>query len=114
MWPATLMVLTSDNGGYTKGLGPCTDGSDPVRGITCMSGEGGANNYPLRGGKYSLFEGGIRANSFVSGGFLPVAVRGTVLHGVLHISDWCGFLSQPIIQVIGSAYHPNISPAHNF
>ena len=33
------MVLSSDNGGYTKSLGPCTDGSDPVRGITCMSGE---------------------------------------------------------------------------
>jgi hypothetical protein len=123
------MVLSSDNGGYTKSLGPCTDGSDPVRGITCMSGEvrgtplsrgflvekprsfaktgsgqtarkpqttrrrwwrfwqAGANNYPLRGGKYSLFEGGIRANSFVSGGFLPPAVRGTVLHGLLHISD---------------------------
>ena len=76
MWDQTLMVLTSgvcslrpsacassscdrcraecaiacclDNGGYTKGLGPCTDGSDPVRGITCMSGEGGANNYPMR------------------------------------------------------------------
>eukprot|EP01047_Picozoa_sp_COSAG01_P045392 COSAG01_NODE_4178_length_5265_cov_17.430649_1_plen_69_part_00 len=35
-------VLTSDNGGYTKALGECTDGSDPVRGVTCMTGEGGA------------------------------------------------------------------------
>ena len=39
----------------------------------------------MRGGKYSLFEGGIRANSFISGGLLPAAVRGTVLHGVLHV-----------------------------
>ena len=43
---------------------------------------------PMRGGKYSLFEGGIRANSFVSGGLLPAAVRGTTLHGLLHVSDW--------------------------
>ena len=38
--------------------------------------------------RYSLFEGGIRANSFVSGGLLPAAVRGTTLHGLLHVSDW--------------------------
>ena len=37
-----LQVLTSDNGGYTKALGNCTDGSDPIRGVTCMTGEGGA------------------------------------------------------------------------
>ena len=42
----------------------------------------------MRGGKYSLLEGGIRANSFVSGGLLPAAVRGTTLHGLLHVSDW--------------------------
>jgi len=40
------------------------------------------------GGKYSFFEGGIRSNSFASGGYLPTAVRGTVLHGVMHIADW--------------------------
>merc|ERR1712232_352738 len=53
-----------------------------------MTGEAGASNYPLRGGKYSLFEGGIRSNSFVSGGFLPKAVRGTTSHGLMHITDW--------------------------
>ena len=88
MWDNTLMVLTSDNGGYTKALGPCSDGTDPIKGITCMTGEAGASNYPMRGGKYSLFEGGIRANSFISGGYLPPAVRGTKLYGMMHISDW--------------------------
>lgn len=102
MWDTTLMVLSSDNGGYTKSLGPCTDGSDPVRGITCMSGEAGASNYPMRGGKYSLFEGGIRANSFVSGGYLPQAVRGTVLHGLLHISD-CAFNPHSVTSRSASA-----------
>lgn len=87
MWNNTLMVLSSDNGGYVKPLGPCSK-SDPLRGITCMTGEAGANNYPLRGGKYSWFEGGIRANSFVSGGYLPERVRGTKQHGLIHITDW--------------------------
>lgn len=27
------------------------------RGIACFNGEAGANNYPLRGGKYTHFEG---------------------------------------------------------
>lgn len=40
------------------------------------------------GGKYSNFEGGIRGNAFVSGGFLPEKVRGTKLEEVMHISDW--------------------------
>ena len=30
-----------------------------------------------RGGKYSQFEGGIRTTAFVTGGFLPSAMRGT-------------------------------------
>lgn len=87
LWENTLMVLTSDNGGYTKALGPCS-ASDPVMGVTCMTGEAGATNHPLRGGKYSRFEGGIRSNSFVSGGLIPAAVRNTTQHGVMHIADW--------------------------
>eukprot|EP00662_Eupelagonemidae_sp_cell21_P052772 gene52772-12330_t len=44
MWGDTLLVFTSDNGG-------------PVYG----NGTAGANNWPLRGGKMSNWEGGIRA-----------------------------------------------------
>ena len=47
------MILTSDNGGYTKHLGLCSV-DDPVKGVTCMTGEAGASNHPLRGGKYSV------------------------------------------------------------
>ncbi len=50
--------------------------------------ESGGNNYPLRGGKYSQFEGGIRSTAFVSGGFLPEAVRGTQQSGMISIADW--------------------------
>jgi hypothetical protein len=62
------MVLSSDNGGYVKApKGPCNTtaygdipSQDFGHGTACMNGEAGANNYPLKGGKYSMFEGGIR------------------------------------------------------
>ena len=57
---------------------------------TCFNGESGANNFPLRGGKYSNFEGGIRVNAFVSGGYLPESVKGTIINEPIHISDWYG------------------------
>ena len=50
---------------------------------------GGANNYPLRGGKTSDFEGGVRVNAWVSGGLLPPAVRGTISNDFMHLADWC-------------------------
>ena len=48
-----------------------------------------ANNWPLKGGKLSNWEGGTRVNAFVSGGFLPAARRGTVEPGFTAIEDWC-------------------------
>jgi arylsulfatase A-like enzyme len=101
MWDNTLMILTSDNGGYVKNNnGGCnsstgTAGSqseDFGHGTGCFNGEAGANNWPLRGGKYSMFEGGIRVNAFASGGYLPINVRGTKLDGIIHIADWYGTL----------------------
>lgn len=56
--------------------------------------ENAANNYPLRGGKYSEFEGGVRAAAFVGGGFIPEAVRGTVNDGTIAIADWYGTLAK--------------------
>lgn len=70
MWEDTLMVLTSDNGGPLKLV------------------ESATTNFPLRGGKYSPFEGGIRAAAFLAGGALPPAVRGRPLTAPAHIADW--------------------------
>lgn len=70
MWNNTLMIFSSDNGG-------------PVR-----LAENAANNWPLRGGKYSNFEGGVRVAAFVSGGFIPGKLRGSCNEGLLHIADW--------------------------
>jgi len=66
MWENTLMLFMSDNGG------PIYDA---------------ASNYPLRGGKYSDFEGGVRVAAFASGGILSQAIRGTTHGGLGCIAD---------------------------
>lgn len=72
MWGNTLLVYTSDNGGPSAVVGSWQ----------------GANNWPLRGGKFTSFEGGIRVVGFVTGGFLPESGRGNVLTGYAHGCDW--------------------------
>jgi len=71
LYDNTLIVLSADNGG-------------PVY----ANGSAGANNWPLRGGKTSNWEGGIRVNALASGGLLPQAVRGTKQEGLIGIWDW--------------------------
>lgn len=69
MYQNTLVVFLSDNGG----------------GVHLRA---SANNHPLKGGKFSDWEGGVRTNAFISGGFVPPEKRGTSFHGVIHIADW--------------------------
>eukprot|EP00605_Chrysophyceae_sp_TOSAG23-4_P001295 GSChrysophyteH1.ASY1.ANO1.1409.1 assembled CDS len=70
LWEDTLLVFHSDNGGEI------------------MTEFCGGNNYPLRGGKFSVFEGGIRSNAFVTGGALPSHQRGTKSNALMSIADW--------------------------
>eukprot|EP00039_Didymoeca_costata_P011473 m.161127 g.161127 ORF g.161127 m.161127 type:complete len:214 (+) comp15184_c0_seq10:1188-1829(+) len=54
-------------------------------------GTGAKSAYPLRGGYYTNWEGGIRAPCLVNGGIIPDHVRGTRLDGVdsyVHLADW--------------------------
>jgi len=67
LWQDTLLLFTSDNGG------------DILQ---------SASNFPLKGGKTSFAEGGVRVNAFLSGGFLPQHARATKIHALVHISDW--------------------------
>ena len=67
MWDNTLLVWSTDNGSPVQVAG---------------------SNHPLRGGKSTNWEGGVRVPTFVSGGALPVAMRGTSLDGLVHVSDW--------------------------
>ena len=69
MWENTLLVVSSDNGG-------------PIYP------NGGANNFPLKGGKISDWQGGVRVNAFVSGGYLPEKMRGQKTEQYIHIADW--------------------------
>merc|ERR1719453_2110774 len=48
----------------------------------------GSNNYPLRGGKFDAFEGGVRVPSFVYSSLLPESQWGAESSSLFHVSDW--------------------------
>ncbi|GFO13313.1 arylsulfatase b [Plakobranchus ocellatus] len=66
MWDNTVFIFSTDNGGQNF--------------------HGGASNWPLRGNKGSLWEGGMRANGFITGG--RVERSGVISNELIHVSDW--------------------------
>ena len=82
LWEKTLLVWQSDNGAAIE--------------LTT----GAKSAYPLRGGYYTNWEGGVRAPAFANGGFLLAALAreeaagkrpttGRAYDGLFHIADWC-------------------------
>ncbi|XP_046336246.2 arylsulfatase B-like [Haliotis rufescens] len=65
LYDNTLFLLTADNGGEIFSHG---------------------NNWPLRGGKHSLWEGGTRVTAFMSGAGLQKT--GYTYDGMIHAVDW--------------------------
>merc|ERR1740128_600074 len=61
----TLIIFTTDNGGQTLN---------------------GGNNFPLRGNKNTLWEGGTRAAAFMHGSML--SRPGRVSRALVHVTDW--------------------------
>ena len=65
LWEDTVLIFSSDNGGQ----------------ITV-----GGNNWPLRGWKASLWEGGIKSVGFVNSKLIENS--GRIHRGLTHVSDW--------------------------
>ena len=67
IWDNTILIVASDNGAKI----------------------GYGDNSPLRGSKFTLWEGGVRVPAFITGGFIPNNLKGSVLSDVaVHAIDW--------------------------
>lgn len=75
----SFVLFTTDNGGMVD------FSRDPDGSPSWPSSLG--RNYPLRGSKTTLFEGGVRVTTFVTGGFLRREHRGTSFSGLSHAVD---------------------------
>ena len=66
MWERTLLIWTTDNGSPIQVAG---------------------SNHPLRGGKSTNFEGGVRVPAFVYSPLLPTSAMGTSVDALFHVTD---------------------------
>lgn len=74
VWGNSVLIFTTDNGG-------------PL---------GHSRNAPLRGGKHSYWEGGVRGESFVYSELIPSGRRGTTAGWLAHACDWYSTIVQGI------------------
>jgi arylsulfatase B len=91
MWDNTVLILVSDNGG-------------PL---------GHSNNFPLRGGKGSLWEGGVRVEAFVSSPLIPQSRWGTNWDGLAHSSDWYVTIVEGLAGGSAANSGPRPTDGHN-
>jgi arylsulfatase A-like enzyme len=80
LWDSGLLMwVTTDNGGPIAGTPACHICDD----------HNGASNFPLRGGKHSLWEGGVRGVALVVGSpdVIPPERAGQNVTGLVHLVD---------------------------
>jgi len=66
-WENTIVIFSSDNGGDNRL---------------------GSSNWPLKGQKGSVSEGGIKVVSFVHSPMMPSTSRGKIYNNLMDITDW--------------------------
>jgi arylsulfatase A-like enzyme len=71
LWDELVMFVTTDNGAPTPSCG----------------GAQGGQNYPLRGGKCSAWEGGLHGTAFVHSQLFAASARGKRLGALMHAVD---------------------------
>jgi hypothetical protein len=86
---STLVLFVADNGGPIR----CTDG--PCGDAT------GTSNWPLRGGKHSVWEGGVRLTALAAGPMVA-GPHGTNLSGLVHHAD----LLPTLLEAAGVSFTP--------
>ncbi|KAH9257670.1 hypothetical protein BASA81_004127 [Batrachochytrium salamandrivorans] len=89
LWENTLVILLTDNGGMVN------FNSKPDGYPVFPASQG--SNYPLRGSKITLFDGGVRSLGLISGGYLPSSQYGKRYKGLAHVVD----LSATILGAAG-------------
>ena len=99
MWENTVFIFFSDNGGQQGPMGIGQVRNTPKinslgtfepydrsnHRIYCILTLFSQVNYPLRGGKVTLWEGGIRSAGFVHS---PMIRGGVVYSELMHSTDW--------------------------
>jgi len=68
---AQLIIFTTDNGG-------------PAQGFNSNM----ASNWPLRGMKRTLWQGGVRGTAFIAGAGIDESQQGSISNGLMHVTDW--------------------------
>ena len=113
LWDNTILLFTTDNGGmphWNAGY-PDFDGCGVIGKFICDALEEMTDffydtvssfgcNLPYRGGKATLFEGGIKGIGFINGGsnYISDNLRGTQFDSLMHVIDFLPTVIEGILD----------------